>query len=73
VIHYGAGPNDGVVVVHQGDEEMDNDKEGTTLVQETPERRQGRGGRHHIPCFKCKKKGHYKSECPLYIMEGQVS
>jgi hypothetical protein len=65
MIHYGAGPNDGVVFAHQGDEEEEeeDDEAGTTLVQETP--RPARGGKSHITCFRCKKKGHYKSECPL--------
>jgi hypothetical protein len=67
MIHYGAGPNDGMVFAHQGDEEaQDSDNEkGTTLVQE----RQAHGGNKHITCFKCKKKGHYRGDCPLIKAE----
>jgi ribosomal protein S7 len=67
MIHYGAGPNDGMVFAHQGDKEAQasDDAEGTTLVQE----RQARGGNKHITCFKCKKKGHYKGDCPLVKAE----
>jgi hypothetical protein len=65
MVHYGAGPNDGVVFAHHGDEEEQTDEEGgtgTTLVQDTPRR-----GKGHITCFNCKKKGHYKSECPEIV------
>jgi hypothetical protein len=67
MIHYGAGPNDGVVFAHQGDDDKYNDdaddKEGTTLVHDTKSHQTG-GNKKHITCFNCKKKGHYKSECP---------
>jgi hypothetical protein len=60
MVHYGARLNDGIVFAHQGNgEEQSDDEEGTTLVQDAPHH-----GKGHITCFKCKKKGQYKSECP---------
>jgi hypothetical protein len=52
MVHYGAGPNDGVVFAHCGDkDEQSDDEEGTTLVQETTRHRKS-----HITCLKWKRK-----------------
>jgi hypothetical protein len=67
MIQYGAGPNDGIVFAHRGEQDDQSDgEEGTVLAQEAPRR-----GRNisHITCFKCKKKGHYKSDCPTLEAE----
>jgi hypothetical protein len=60
MVHYGAGPNDGVVFAHhtEGDEEDDGEvilaNNGASNVKPN---------KNHITCFNCNKRGHYHTQC----------
>jgi hypothetical protein len=57
MVHYGAGPNDGVVFNHNT-KESDEEEGKVTLANH------GKGNKNHITCFNCNKRGHYHTQCP---------
>jgi hypothetical protein len=56
-VHFGAGPNDGVVFAHNT--EGNDDEEGEVALAN-----HGKSNKNHITCFKCNKRGHYHTQCP---------
>jgi hypothetical protein len=62
MVHYGAGPNDGVVFAHnteESEEEIEEQDDGVALANLGKN-----NNKKHITCFICKKRGHYHTQCP---------